>query len=117
MYTPAHSIRECSTVIVERLTFQAKYGAGDELVALLTEFDRKMAAQMGASATRIYTDATGTMFTVQHESDYADLQAYAASQSQEADMYASADFRDFFARMVPLVEKGERQLFNMTTMS
>ena len=88
-----------------------------QLVALLTEFDRRMTGQLGVTATRIYTDATGVMFTVQHESEYADLQAFAASQANEAEMFASQEFRDFFTRMVPLVEKGERQLLNMTVVS
>ena len=70
-------------MLTERLTFRAKYGHGDELVALFREWYAKMAPQAGMSGGRLYTDATGPMFTVITEFDHADMTAYAAFFAQD----------------------------------
>lgn len=100
-------------MLVERLTFQAKYGHGDTLVALFEEWIAGPGAMIGVTKGRIYTDATGPMFTIQVETEFADLNAYAAYQSKSAEMYATSDFADWFGRMQAVTEKGERQLFNV----
>ena len=98
-------------MITERLTFRAKYGQGDALVALMKEsFDIVNSADyVGA---RIYTDHTGPMFTVAMEIDHADIAAYAKSSMSDGTDYASSEFQKWFARMVECTEMGERQLFN-----
>ena len=100
-------------MIVERLTFQAKYGHGDELVALIK------AAPIGSGpvpTSRLYTDITGTMFTVQLEVEHADLAAMAASEAEQRADYGRSDFQEWFAKMVAVTEKGERQLLNVETL-
>ena len=100
-------------MLTERMLFRAKYGHGDELVGLFKEFYAKMAAQTGMSGARIYTDATGPMFSVVLESDYADLGAYAKSSANDQAMFADPDFQRWFGRMQEITEGGEKQLLNM----
>jgi hypothetical protein len=104
-------------MIVERLTFQAKYGQGDALVALNKEVFALMKRRGLSSTGRIYTDATGTMFTVALEQEFADMAAYAKAFAGDTAMYADKEFQDWFAKMVAVTEKGERQLFNVETVS
>lgn len=97
-------------MIVERLTFQAKYGQGDALVSLVREFN-KIAAKTGQpTVPRVYVDRTGPMFTVIWDSEHKDINAYAAGASTESSMYGDSEFQAWFAKMMPLVERGERQL-------
>jgi len=94
-------------MIVERLTFRAKYGRGDELVALMKS------APGGPVVGRIYTDHTGPMFTVQVEFEHADLRAYTETTLSETGEYATPAFQEWFAKMVACTEVGDRQLLNM----
>lgn len=99
-------------MIVERLTFQAKYGHGDELVALLKE----VPGGSGPPAKgRIYTDLTGPMFTVQFEMEYADMAAMASADAAQRKDFGTSEFEQWFAKMVAVTEKGERQLLNVET--
>ena len=50
------------------------------------------------------------MFTVAVEIDYPDLAAWQAATGPGS--YEGADFQEWFARMVAVTERGERQLFN-----
>ncbi|OAI39429.1 hypothetical protein AYO38_07670 [bacterium SCGC AG-212-C10] len=100
-------------MLTERLTFRAKYGHGDELVALFKEMFASVAAQQGVVGARIYTDATGPMFSVINEMDFVDRAAYASAFSSENEMYAEPEFQAWFARMQAITESGERQLLNM----
>ena len=97
-------------MIIERLTFQAKYGQGDALIALVREFNKTAGAKGLPTIARVYVDRTGPMFRVIWDSESKDLAAYAASAGAEAGMYADPEFQAWFAKMVPLVERGERQL-------
>jgi hypothetical protein len=69
------------------------------------------------SSARLYTDATGAMFTVVAESDFPDVSAYAAFLQQDQSMYADPEFQQWFARMQEVTEGGERQLFNMEVLA
>jgi hypothetical protein len=54
-------------MLVERTVFQAKYGRGDELVALFQDLNGRIRDEMGgeqARRFRIMTDASGRFFTV-----------------------------------------------------
>jgi hypothetical protein len=97
-------------VITERLSFQARYGQGDALVALFLEQQANLRTPEVLSQ-RIYTDATGPMFTVQVEQDFADLASYTKANEATQAQYSAPWFQDWFARMTTMVERGERQLF------
>jgi hypothetical protein len=106
------SSKETQAMLTERLTFRAKYGHGDELATLFREFFARQGAQSGMIGARLYTDATGPMFTVVAEADFADMAAYAAFFAQDASMYADPEFQAWFGRMEAATEVGDRQLFN-----
>lgn len=98
-------------MITERMSFQAKYGQGDQLVQLMKQSMTEM--PMGdTSGARLYTDLTGKMFTVVMEIDYADLDAYVRSSQGNTEQYSQASFQEWFGKMVAITENGERQLFN-----
>lgn len=103
-------------MIVERLTFQAKYGQGDTLVALMDEMNQQ-ARPAAVKTVRVYTDATGPMFTVQVEFEYGSLPEYAAAMGTEREEWATPEFQEWFAKMVACTERGERQLFNLVSVS
>ena len=96
-------------MIVARTTFQAKYGQGDALVALLKE-GRPMLEAAGAGSQRTLTDASGRFFTVVLEMEYDSLGAYETSM---AEMFGNPEFGAFFERMTGLVESGEREFLNI----
>ena len=95
-------------MIVERDVFQAKYGHGDELVALLKE-SKPMMIKAGAKNVRILTDLTGTFFTVVMEVEYGS----AAEMEKTLSMMGDPEFEKWFQRMVPMVDTGNRQLFSI----
>ena len=103
-------------MLTERLTFRAKYGQGDELTGLFREWYAKMAKQAGLAGARLYTDATGPMFSIVFESDFADMAAWATFFSQDQSMYSDAEFQAWFAKMSSVTESGDRQLFIMETL-
>jgi hypothetical protein len=105
--------RERWDVITERVTFRAKYGHGDELVALLKESFGDMIPREGLRSARVYTDATGQMFTVVLEMDFDDLASWTKLAGGDPEVYASDRFQEWFGRMVAVTEMGERQLLNM----
>ncbi len=102
-------------MLAERQVFHAKYGRGDELVALLKEYISKFGPKIGLTSGRLYTDATGTQFTVVVESEHKDWAAYAAVDKKQQAQYRTKAFQQWFERMAPLVERGETQVFNVET--
>ncbi|MEE8421264.1 MAG: hypothetical protein V3S31_00640 [Dehalococcoidia bacterium] len=95
-------------MIVERTVFQAKYGRGDELVALLQE-GSELLAKYNIAPQRILTDLTGDFFTVVMETEVEDLATY--EQSREA--FQDPEFGPWFQRMMDLVESGSRDFWNI----
>jgi hypothetical protein len=93
-------------MIQVRDIFQAKYGKGDELVALLKETQRTFPNYK----VRIFTDASGPFFTIVTESEVASLGDWERSARQ---MFADPRFAGWFERMVPLVESGRREFWNV----
>ncbi|GAB4325571.1 MAG: hypothetical protein Kow0010_08160 [Dehalococcoidia bacterium] len=101
-------------MIVERLTFRAKYGHGDDLAALFREMSSVPAfREAGVAAARIYTDATGPMFTVSVEQEFDDWDAYARVRSAQQKAYGSPEFQEWFRKMTEVTDQGERQLFRL----
>ena len=100
-------------MLVVREVFQARYGRGDELVALFREI---IAAwdqgqhRVHVSERRILTDASGTFFTVVMETQVEDFAAWQQYTSEE---FAMPEFDAWFARMIPLVESGRREFFTV----
>ena len=59
---------------------------------------------------RILTDASGTFFTVVTE---LVVEGFVAWQQFMAEEFAMPEFSDWFARMMPLVESGRREFYNI----
>ncbi len=93
-------------MLVARQVFRAKYGRGDELVALFKELNARMQEESGAAPRfRILTDATGPFFTVITEVEVESLAAWEGSFRESM----SRPWRgEWFGRMMPLVESGSR---------
>jgi hypothetical protein len=98
-------------MLVVRQVFQAKYGRGDELVALFQELDRRMREEGGMmQRSRILTDASGPFFTVVSE---IEVESLAEWESGFRESMQRPWMEDWFGRMVPLVESGSREFYNV----
>src|SRR5688572_25063624 len=96
---PGERKRRANTMITERLTFQAKYGQGDTLVDLFKGSADRFKA-MGVTSGRLYTDQTGTMFTVITELDYPSLEEWARLSGASSAEYGTTEFQEWFGRMM-----------------
>jgi hypothetical protein len=96
-------------MVVARQVFQAKYGRGDELVALFQELNARM-GEGGASAPhfRILTDVSGPFFTVVTEIEVESLAAWEGSFREAMDQPWMGEL---FSRMTSLVESGTREFY------
>ena len=98
-------------MLVARQVIQAKYGRGDELVALFQEFNTRMQeAGETTSRFRILTDATGPFFTVVTE---IEVENFAAWEGGFRESMERPWMGEWFSRMVPLVESGSREFYNL----
>jgi hypothetical protein len=94
-------------MIVVRDVFQARFGKGGDLLALFHEGRQKFP---NIYADRVLSDASGPFYTVVAETEAGSLAEW---EKRIADIYASAEFGQWFARMVPLVESGRREFYNL----
>jgi len=94
-------------MILVRSVFQAKYGRGGELVALLKEGNQRVPTM---PQTRIFTDASGPFFIVVTEAEVASLGEW---ERVSKEIFAHPDFGEWFARMQPLVDWGRREFYNI----
>ena len=92
-------------MILVRDVFQAKYGRGDELVALFKAFPNNIPYKF-----RILTDASGPFFTVVTELVVESLAEYERLLPVE---FGSPEFPAWFEKMVPLVESGRREFYHI----
>ncbi len=98
-------------MLIVRDVFQAKYGRGDELVALFQEFDRTLGETGSAVArSRILVDASGPFFTVVTE---AEVESFAAWERSFQEEMNRPWMGEWFGRMMPLVESGSREFYNI----
>jgi hypothetical protein len=97
-------------MLIVRQTFQAKYGRGDELVALFKEFNKRMQEDGYSARFRILTDASGPFFTVISE---VEAESFTDWEKQFSETMGSSWMSDWFGRMVPLVESGRRDFYNL----
>lgn len=96
-------------MILVRDVFQAKYGKGDELVALFKEVKEKWGPDYAGC---ILTDVSGLFFTVVVETE---VESLAEWERRRAEIFSLPEFGDWFARMTPLVESGRREFYNIET--
>lgn len=94
-------------MIIVRDVFHAKYGRGDELVSLLKELKGIIP---GEANMRILTDASGRFFTVVTESQVESLGEW---EKNFKEGFADERMGEWFGRMVPLVDNGKREFYNL----
>jgi hypothetical protein len=97
-------------MILVRDVFHAKYGRGDELVALFKEAFAQMPDAMQTGSSRLMTDLSGPYFTIVTEYE---VESLAAWERQFAAMMAQPDPGGFAARMNALVESGRREFYTL----
>ena len=98
-------------MLVARQVFQAKYGRGDELVALFKEFNSRMQEAEGTIRPfRILTDATGPFFTVV---TVIEVESLAEWETTFSASMAQPWMEEWFGRMVPLVDSGSREFYTV----
>jgi hypothetical protein len=98
-------------MLLVRQVFQAKYGRGDELVALFKEFNKWLQEEEGNMPPfRILTDASGPFFTVVTE---IEVENFATWEGQFSQTMARPWMGEWFGRMVPLIDSGSRNFFNI----
>src|SRR5688572_22899103 len=100
-------------MLVARQVFRAKYGRGDELVALFKEFNTRMQEVGGDTPNfRILTDASGPFFTVVTE---VEVESFAAWEGSFRESMGQPWMGEWFGRMQPLVESGSREFYNLVS--
>jgi hypothetical protein len=92
-------------VIIIRDVFEAKYGKGDELVALVKEGRSPF-----GYGNRVLTDLSGRFFTVVVETEADSLAHFEQLRTQ---WFSKPDFAGWFARMEPMVRSGRREFYNV----
>jgi len=94
-------------MILVREVFQAKYGKGDELVAIFKEARQQW---LQGLATRVLADLSGSFFTVVVE---IEVESLADWERRIAELFAQPSSADWFSRMMPLVESGRREFYTI----
>ena len=101
-------------MILVRDVFQAKYGKGDELVAVFKEAFERYASRApehaGRHRVRLLTDLSGPFFTVIIETV---VESLADWERGAAESLAHPEFGAWFARMAALVESGRREFYRL----
>ncbi|MBI4198639.1 MAG: hypothetical protein HY533_05975 [Chloroflexi bacterium] len=105
-------------MILVRDVFQAKYGKGGDLVALFKEARGQWPQLLRRAGYRgrrgadfhIFTDASGPFFTVVTQRRVANMAEW---ERLAQAFWALPEFPRWFERMVPLVESGRREFYNI----
>ena len=102
-------------MIVVRDVFRAKYGSGGDLEDLFKEMLpelEKAIGGVGGGNTRLMEDLSGEFFTIVTEYTLPSLSAWEEAREK---MFAIPNFGALFERMVPLVETGKREFWNVVS--
>ncbi len=94
-------------MIIVRDVYQAKYGRGSELVAVLKEFTAIFGKQY---PQRVMSDASGPFFTIVQETEVASLAEWEKVSQR---VFSSKEFEPWFSRWLTLVESGRREFYNL----
>jgi hypothetical protein len=99
-------------MILVRDVFRARFGLGEQAVAVLKEGVRLIKRLGGARPTepRLLTDFTGPFFTLVLETTHASLAEYEQGLN---DLVTSAEFPAWYGTVVPVMEGGHREIFTV----
>ena len=96
-------------MILVRDVFQAKYGRGDELVALFKEINEQLGEAAGGQR-KLLTDLSGPFFTIVTELEAESIDAYFAATRAG---FSRPEFGQMFSRMQEMVESGRREFYTI----
>lgn len=96
-------------MIVVRDIFQLHFGKAREAVALAKEM-RTIEQAAGYPVSRLLTDVVGEYYTLVMESTFENLADHEKGLSQGTQ---DQGWRDLYARFVPLVRSGRREIFRV----
>ncbi len=97
-------------MIVVRDVFQLRFGMAREAIALWQEGIEFIRSVPGVKDVRLLTDFAGNYYTLVLESSHESVSGL------EEEMRATSQdprWREWYARFVPLVESGRRELLNV----
>lgn len=98
-------------MIVARQVFQAKYGRGDELVALMRELNERLSKDLGKFPPfRILTDASGNFFTVVTE---IEIESFAEWESLFSEAMNQPWLGEWFQKTAEIIDSGHREFYNL----
>ncbi len=96
-------------MIVVRNVFRLKFGKArdaKESMKNMIEINRRLGF---AQSTRVLTDVTGPFYTLVLEMTFPSLAEFERSEAAMSD----AGWKDAYAKFVPLVESGQREIFSI----
>jgi len=93
-------------MILVRDVFQLHFGKMRDALALMRQM-QDIERRAGYTVTRVLTDLTGTYYTLIVESTFESLTQY------EAALNFDDEWRAVYARFVPLVREGHRELLRV----
>jgi len=97
-------------MVVDRNVFQVKFGRMREALALWKEVPEMARAAKGVRGVRIMTDVTGPAYTLVAEFSYDSLADFERSSHETMN---NADWRAWYAKVVPLMDSSTRQLLTV----
>lgn len=93
-------------MILVRDVFQLHFGKAKEALALQAE-GHELEHESGYNVTRVLTDLTGPYYTLVIESTFENLAAF-----EQATRF-SPRWQDWYAKFLPLVREGRREIFRI----
>lgn len=102
-------------MLIARQVFHAKYGRGDELVALFKELNSTVRDAGGeAPRFRILTDASGPFFTVVTEIEVESFAAWEQTFGRMmGEVMSLPAMQGWFSRMTEVVDSGRRDFYTV----
>lgn len=98
-------------MIVVRNVFRLQFGKAKEAVALWKEGQRLLKEMdFGTGSTRVLTDLVAPFYTLVFESTHDSLGHY---ESGSKNLMGNEIWKSWYARFVPLVETGHREIFTI----
>jgi hypothetical protein len=98
-------------MLLVRHVFHAKYGRGDEVMALFKEMNQYMPADPSA---RLMVDASGRFFTFVTENEVESLAAWEKGFAEMmSDTVNQPAVQDLMTRMNDLIDSGSREFYTI----
>jgi hypothetical protein len=86
-----------------------KFGKAREVKAVMQEFKKIKGMQQSGEA-RVLFDLVGPAYTMVLESSYASLAEF---EKEIAAVFGKQEWRDWYQRLVPLIEQSYREMFTV----